>query len=669
MPESEKRESTNGWPRMLVGLIVGWLGAVFVWIVTPYNNAVILNSFISDDYMPAGAFFVIIVLVLIVNPLLRMIRPWLGLDFKQMAIVFGMVLVASVTPGQGLLRQLPHAVARNALFVNEDKRLSDAYEAANPRPSLFVDELGFGKPTTNSGPFVHELAPGDTVPWGAWVPPLFSWGGFFVPFWIMMVALVVIVYPQWRDNERLPFPLLRMQRMLIQSPEQGKLYPPLLRNSVFLTGAIAVFVIHFPTGVNAYFPDALPTIPLSWDMKRFFQEPPLSNLSDVVTTYRLSFIFIGMAFFMPNRVGFSIWFFQVAYAIYFMLGASYFPPFNGWQLALFHRGGAYFGVTLGILWLGRAHWRQVARAVIFGGPTAESRRDRFSGIAFIVGCAGMFLWFLWVGAGPGWALFMIWCAFMYALVLTRMVCETGLPLLAPSTAMTTTMLRLVPTTWHTAASSLMTGLIAFFLGQGNRVCAAVMAIHGLGMDDKASPRKQMRLAGLFVVVLIASLIICGAAHTYYAYHHSTTLSGQGSPISGWGSAVFSWTGNSQLLQWQDGVLQDTTFHPLPHMIFGATFAGILQWLCMYFPRWPFHPVALVFILGWDAHKVWFNVFLGWLAKILILRYGGSRLYHKMLPLFLGLIIGELIAVAFWVLVTVFCAMQGWEYKAVRILPF
>ena len=39
----------------------------------------------------------------------------------------------------------------------------------------------------------------------------------------------------------------------------------------------------------------------------------------------LYFIFLGIAFFMPTRISFSIWFFVVAYAGYRVMGMSYFP--------------------------------------------------------------------------------------------------------------------------------------------------------------------------------------------------------------------------------------------------------------------------------------------------------------------------------------------------------
>jgi hypothetical protein len=65
--------------------------------------------------------------------------------------------------------------------------------------------------------------------------------------------------------------------------------------------------------------------------------------------------------------------------------------------------------------------------------------------------------------------------------------------------------------------------------------------------------------------------------------------------------------------------------------------------------WPFHPVgyAMANTVLWGQLPVPF--FLAWATKWLILRYGGMRLYRQSLPLFLGLIVGDLAGGAFYTL--------------------
>ena len=94
--------------RTCATILVGLLGSIFIWVATPVNNLLLGNAFISDDYLPVGAAFVMLVLVLGINPLLCRWAPRYAFTGKQFALVFGILLIASVTPGQGLLRQLPY---------------------------------------------------------------------------------------------------------------------------------------------------------------------------------------------------------------------------------------------------------------------------------------------------------------------------------------------------------------------------------------------------------------------------------------------------------------------------------------------------------------------------------------------------------------------------------
>ena len=56
--------------------------------------------------------------------------------------------------------------------------------------------------------------------------------------------------------------------------------------------------------------------------------------------------------------------------------------------------------------------------------------------------------------------------------------------------------------------------------------------------------------------------------------------------------------------------------------------------------------------------MWFNVFLAWIFKSVILKYGGVRLFTNLKPFFLGLILGEAVVGGFWVVIDYFMGMQN-----------
>ena len=76
---------------------------------------------------------------------------------------------------------------------------------------------------------------------------------------------------------------------------------------------------------------------------------------------------------------------------------------------------------------------------------------------------------------------------------------------------------------------------------------------------------------------------------------------------------------------------------------GALFVFVLTILRLQFIWFPLHPVGFVVSSSWGMNPFWFSVFLSWLLKFIILRYGGLKTYRKNTPFFLGLILGEFIA--------------------------
>jgi hypothetical protein len=57
-------------------------------------------------------------------------------------------------------------------------------------------------------------------------------------------------------------------------------------------------------------------------------------------------------------------------------------------------------------------------------------------------------------------------------------------------------------------------------------------------------------------------------------------------------------------------------------------------------------------------QIWFSVFVSWLLKLLILKYGGLYLYRVLKPFFLGLILGEATAAGFWLVVDFLMGEKG-----------
>ena len=676
MPTATPQPERNGrtWVRVLTAVFIGLVGSAIIWVAAPFNTFVMNSQYVADSFLPVLAVFLLLLLVLLINPLLRKFAPRLALSRWQMAIVLGLMLVASSVPSSGMLRQLPYSIARVPFEVKDSEKLDRAYKEMDLPPSLFPDggKMGYKKEVPAAENYIREMPEGESIPWKAWVGPLLSWGSFLVCSWLMMIGLSLIVLPQWRRNERLPFPLLTVQDALIETPAQGSLFAPLFRRRSFWISAGVVFMLHFLMGMNQYYPNSVPAIPISWNLSDVFAGTMFRHLPGHVRGARLFFIFVGITFFMPNRIGFSIWFFELAYALYVALSREFAPPFH-YETIYEHRVGAMFVLSVFILWLGRSHWLRVFRNV-WDARTDEDRRNRNAALMFSAGMLGMYAWLLWAGVLWGWALLYVGIGFMVSLLITRLVAETGMSFIRIDFRYTISAVKLAPMAWLNSVSLYFATVIAMLFPVASRTSAATLSTHALGLDEKAKPQFQTGMAWLFMIVLVVGLISSGAAHLQANYNHAMPLDGSDGPLSPWGTTRITQKGHPDLIEWQQKSdagkphLKQTRYDQVRHLTFGAALCAALEWCCLRMPKWPFHPVGLIMNGTFYANQAWASVLLGWILKVLLVKYGGARLYRAARPVFLGLIMGEVFAAVFWSLDPVVRMLIDVPYQVVPVLP-
>jgi hypothetical protein len=110
-------------------------------------------------------------------------------------------------------------------------------------------------------------------------------------------------------------------------------------------------------------------------------------------------------------------------------------------------------------------------------------------------------------------------------------------------------------------------------------------------------------------------------------------------------------------------------HSVPaHLTFGFVLTSVLSFLRLRYSWWPLHPVGFLMMPTFGAAHLWFSIMLGWLARALILRFGGAKFYLGAKPFFIGLIVGESIAAGGWLIVGIVLSAMGVPYRPVTIMP-
>src|SRR5690606_30296105 len=96
--------------------------------------------------------------------------------------------------------------------------------------------------------------------------------------------------------------------------------------------------------------------------------------------------------------------------------------------------------------------------------------------------------------------------------------------------------------------------------------------------------------------------------------------------------------------------------------------AVLQVLTLRYSAWPLMPVGYVACFTWYMGEAWYSLMIGWALKTLLLRFGGATLFQSARPLFIGLIFGEALAAAVWLLINLLLALTGHTYFPVHVLP-
>ena len=168
----------------------------------------------------------------------------------------------------------------------------------------------------------------------------------------------------------------------------------------------------------------------------------------------------------------------------------------------------------------------------------------------------------------------------------------------------------------------------------------------------------MRLAWPFVAALALSLlvgyVVAGASMLYSEYSFRSTLdTTELTPLNEHATVEASrgWVIDPTLAfaPPRDGYASPS-YNREGHFLFGAIVTAVCGFLRMRFVNWPLHTAGFLVANTGPMPLAWFSVFLGWLPKAVLVKWGGSRLYIAARPVFLGLILGEVAIAALWLVV-------------------
>jgi hypothetical protein len=601
-------------------------------------------TYLGGNQFPIGAIFVLFFFATVVNMALRKARPRKAFGQGELLTIWVLILVASGLPSSGMMRYfIPHIVALH--YYSDDANNWEARVWGAIPPWLKIQDkaaadaffIGYGRGQ-------------ERIPWEAWIGPLFFWGIPAALFLLASFCIANLLRRQWVENEKFAFPLVTLPLLLAEEPPRGRLANDLVRSPRLWLAFALVTALHTLNGTHRLYP-SVPEIRTQWNLMEYLTVAPWSQLGPLAA--HVYFLVIGLTYLLSLEVAFSLWFFLWFFKFEVFLCAVY-----NWDMSaslvggqkLFHSLQA-FGGALGLvawtLWTARRHLHDVWEKAT-GGPRASAIDDSgemFSHRATLIGLAlaygGIGLWLHLAGVPFVLILVSLLLMTLAFVVIGWVVCQagmlfmqtpyTGIDILAPTIG---TAPFPVPAL-HTA------NRFESMFFRDTREMLLPSLLNGAKTAEAArfSARPLFRAMALSVALGVAVSLVASLALPYYhggANSLSNPWTYRDSPqrslrfLSGAASVPFAgaWTN-------------------LLHL--GGGLAGVLGLLAARAHLgWGLHPIGF---LGASVHAgttLWFSVFLGWLCKSLIQRYGGMRGYQSLLPFFLGLMLGDVVNAVAWI---------------------
>ena len=616
----------------LRAFIVGLLAVIAFSLLDTYCAIVQGYGWIASDCFPVGVVFIVVLLTVAGNLLIKLVRRAWALRQAELMLVWCMLTVAVAFTTAGTGRMLTGMIAGGTYLANRPDIAWENDGSVSHAPASLLLSKNIDSEAVRQ---FYEAAPdGGRVPWGRWLVPLAHWGVFLLMLYLGMLFAMSILRRQWVDVERLMFPLARIPLEFTEESGGPGLLPTLFRRKPCAVGLIAAAVFRLVRALPVILGGARPwqiTVPL----REAFTGTPLESAD--FHNFPILWIVIGLAYLVPADVSLSVWFFflfgrmelLVAHWLALPEAGGTWSPLMRWQ-----QFGAYVAFLVGMLWMARRHLAGVVRAAFgFPGAPDDSKEPvpyRIALWGLLVCVAGCLAWYVYHGMRPLTALVVLGLIFCSHVVYARIVAQGGLPMTRNLWVMHRAAEGLLGTGNIGPQGALIATIQSGMLVTWANVVLAPMAANALRISEVFKKRRRLLVPALFaslvVALVVTSWLVVDQAYSMGAANFSAFHV----PNYAYGEA-------HRIIQGRSAGAQ--AFSPRPIAI-GIGLMGFAMFMRARFYWWPIQSIGLLTCSSWHIHRLWFPFFLGWLAKVGIMKLAGGRALRTGRHFFIGFIIAE-----------------------------
>ncbi|NKB70340.1 MAG: hypothetical protein GKR89_24990 [Candidatus Latescibacteria bacterium] len=586
---------------------------------------------LTDHFNTIGVIFLIFWLV-IISLGLRLLHPFLGLSPANFALVYAALMVATVLPSMGFGGYFLPLIAGVFYYATPENNWQDLIwphipDWAAPRDLEAIRQLFEG------------MGPDQPIPWGLWAEPLLWWGLFIFSFYLVSVSFISLIHQQWSQQERLVYPLAVVPTLLLDS--LGAPAQSMLKSKLLWCGFVLAWLLPTVNMLDRVF---------DFEFIHGFGIPGFTvEIRRLGVSYGLNtdLLVVGLSYLVNLNVLLSVWLFHLLIALengalnfFGIVAALPAQPHAPANVLLAHQQiGSLLFIVASSLWIGRHFLKRQWQRVVGRSQGDEPNlvRARWAAVLGAIGLVYM-AGFIWAtGLALGWALLFLGVSLAVFFGTARLLAQTGVGRLRAAVSIPP-LLTNIAGTGNIGGQGLTAMGLSFVWTADIQLFLMGTLAHAFKVCEdvrlKLSGRKILFFLTTAMVVGLVTTVVC---YIWLGYRHGL-LHGYSwyfvaSPQYHW-----AWVSNSI------NNPNEPQFLPGLFMALGAGLAALMSLASYRLANWPLHPVGLAIALTNTVRIDWFGMFLAWLVKLIVIRYGGVGLYRKVLPFFIGLILGTCVGV-------------------------
>ena len=615
------------------GMLLGALtAAAMLYYVVVVGQGIGAGRYVNSQF-PMTAIMPF-VLWLFVNTLLKWLTPSYALSRGELLTILTMLWVVGIMPQRGWMSFWVAIMAGPTILATQENNWAE----------IFFDYLPWHVFAPTKGrildPFFFGLEEGMPLPWDGWAGVMGQWMVVCMAMVVFGYCLILLFQKHWEEGEKLTFPLAQFPLDLTQGFDGQHRVPDLFRQRLFWGGFLLVFLV-LGYNVVTYFVPGLPLVEI-WT-KRF---PVQLGEEMPYVTFRVLPIVMAVTYLCPVDILGSLVLFHLLYLVKEgLIRRSGFvvDGFSGVgatgqiaeykQIIFMESYGALIFVALWSFWLARTHLQKVWQMVWWGGENrSEVGRYRFAVLGLAGSAAYVIVWGMSLGMGLPLALLAFLVMVLTYFVIVKLIAATGFSYLFPNEphAKGQSFIAELVGTVHLAPREVVAYKVfasrAFF--GDTRIPAWPAITHHL--RSFASSKQPVWVAAAVLVAFPVGFLVTATATIDLSYQE-----GSSAGLSGF---LFN-----DLVSLMNNPSVATVGKWL---VWGAGFveAAVIAFLRGRYQWFPLHPIGLAFQATSGVWVYWFSLFLVWMVKVALLRYGGVVAFMKGNPFFYGMAVGYVIGV-------------------------